>query len=226
MRLETCIRRGLGLKAHRVGEVLEQDGHMVAVIERIPNRRLRCSHCSRETSKIHGHRPVREWKDLRVRDQTLVLRYAPVRLACPACGPRIEHLPWAGPWQRITRALSRVIAQRARQLSWKETAEHYGGDWKTVAGSVGAAVAWGLTRRKRLPLHWIGIDEVSRSKGQRYLTLVYDLERGSLVWVGENRDGETMERFFTWLGRRRAGSITVVCCDMWPLPAAQKSSCP
>ncbi len=215
MRLETCIRKGLGLKAHRVREVLEEEGRLVAVIERMPNRRLRCSHCSRETRRIHSHRRVREWKDLGIRDQALVLRYAPVRLWCPACGPRIEHVPWAGRWQRITRALSRVIAQLSRRLSWKETAEHYGVDWKTVAGAVRSAVAWGLQRRKWRPLHWIGIDEVSRSKGQRYLTLVYDLERGSLVWVGENRDGGTMEKFFSWLGRRRARSITVVCCDMW-----------
>ncbi len=215
MRLETCIRKGLGLKAHRVREVIEEENRLVAVIERIPNRRLRCSHCSRETSKIHSRRREREWRDLRIRDRELVLRYAPVRLLCPACGPRIEHLIWAGPWQRITHGLSRVIAQLSRQLSWKETAAHFGLDWKAVAAAVRSAVAWGLKRRRWRPLHWIGIDEVSRSKGQRYLTLIYDLERGTLVWIGENRDGETMKRFLAWLGPRRGRSIAVVCCDMW-----------
>jgi transposase len=217
MRLETCIRKGLGLKAHRVREVLEEEGRLVAVIERIPNRLLKCSRCSRWTRKIHSHRPQREWKDLRIRDQALVLRYAPVRLLCPACGPRVEHLVWARPWQRITRGLSKVIARLSRELSWKETAAHYGVDWKTVASAVRSAVDWGLKRRKWRPLHWIGMDEVSRSKGQRYLTLVYDLERETLIWVGENRDLETMRKFFTWLGGRRSPSIRVVCCDMWAI---------
>jgi transposase len=79
------------------------------------------------------------------------------------------------------------------------------------------AVAWGLKHRPWKPLHVIGIDEVSRAKGQRYLTLVYDLARRRLVWVGENRDAATMTQFFQWLGPRRARSIQVVCCDMWAI---------
>jgi transposase len=80
-------------------------------------------------------------------------------------------------------------------------------DWKTVATVVKRAVDWGLAHRVWKPLQVIGIDEVSRSKGQRYLTLVYDLVRRRLVWIGENRDAETMEQFFKWLGKRRARSI-------------------
>ena len=39
-------------------------------------------------------------------------------------------------------------------------------------GGVKRAGAWGLTHRPWTPLHVIGIDEVSRAKGQRYLTLI------------------------------------------------------
>jgi transposase len=50
---------------------------------------------------------------------------------------------------------------------------------------------------------------------QQYLTIVYDLGRGRVVWVGRDRSETTMERFFAWLGRRRARAIYTVCCDMW-----------
>jgi len=70
-----------------------------------------------------------------------------------------------------------------------------------------------LKHRPWKALRIIGIDEVSRAKGQRYLTLVYDLVRRRVVWIGEDRDAATMERFFEWLGKRRARSIWVVCCD-------------
>ena len=207
MRLETCIRKGLCLKSYRVGRVLEEPDRLVAEIEWIPGRTLICSNCSRRTARIHARQVQREWRDLSVRDRPLVLRYLPVRVRCPACGPRVEHLPWAHKWQRITKALAEVIARLSRQLSWKETATHYGVDWKTVATVVKRAVDWGLAHRVWKPLQVIGIDEVSRSKGQRYLTLVYDLVRRRLVWIGENRDAETMEQFFKWLGKRRARSI-------------------
>ena len=215
MRLETCIRKGLRLKAHRVREVRQEDGILVAEIERIEGRDLTCGACSRRTRRIHSRRPRREWRDLRVRDQTLVLAYSPCRVSCLACGARVEHVPWAHRWQRITKALSLALAQLSRKLSWKETAAHFGVNWKTVSAAVKSAVERGLKLRPWRPLRAIGIDEVSRSKGQRYLTLVYDLERSRLVWIGENRDAETMNRFFEWLGPRRARSIVIVCCDMW-----------
>jgi hypothetical protein len=74
-----------------------------------------------------------------------------------------------------------------------------------------------LKHRPWKPLHVIGIDEVSRRKGHRYLTLVYDLIRRRLVWIGEDRETRTMEKFFDWLGPRRGRSIRVVCCDMWAI---------
>ena len=175
MRMETCIRKGLRLKAHRVREVREEADQLVAEIEWIDGRLLRCGRCTRPTRRIHERRPPRQWRDLRIRDQTLVLRYAPFRVRCPACGPRVEAVPWADRWQRITRALGRAIARLARHLSWKQTARHYAVDWKTVVAAVRTAVAYGWEHRIWKPLHILGMDEVSRSKGQRYLTLVYDL---------------------------------------------------
>lgn len=92
---------------------------------------------------------------------------------------------------------------------------HFGLDWKTVAAIIREAVATGLRRHRWRPLRVLGIDEVSRAKGQRYLTLVYDLARRRLVWAGEGRTRDTIDGFFRWLGRRRARAVRVVCCDMW-----------
>src|SRR4029434_2104034 len=65
-------------------------------------------------------------------------------------------------------------------------------------------------------VHAIGIDEVSRRKGQVYLTVVYDLERRVLLWVGEDRTEEAVKKFFLEdMGRRRCRTLQVVCMDMW-----------
>ena len=85
-----------------------------------------------------------------------------------------------------------------------------------MAGIVQRAVRYGLRLRKRPPVHWIGIDEVSRRKGQVYLTVVYDLERRVLLWAGEDRTEEAVKKFFTQeLGKRRCSTLQVVCMDMW-----------
>jgi transposase len=62
----------------------------------------------------------------------------------------------------------------------------------------------------------IGIDEVSRRKGQVYLTVGYDLERRVLLWVGDDRTEEAVKPFFTKeMGTRRCHTLRVVCMDMW-----------
>ena len=57
---------------------------------------------------------------------------------------------------------------------------------------------------------------MSRRKGQVYLTVVYDLERRVLLWVGEDRTEEAVKKFFTEeMGKRRCQTLRVVCMDMW-----------
>jgi transposase len=217
MRMERFIRKSLGLKAHTVVKVEElPEGGLVAYVDRLPHRALPCGVCGQATRQVAAtRRPERRWRDLACRDTPLWLAYAPHRVHCPTCGLRVERIPWAEPWQRVTHALGRAVAILARALPWATVAEHYRLNWKTVATVVEGAVLWGLAHRRWQPLHLLGVDEVSRRKGQQYLTLVYDLERGRVVWVGKDREEATLDRFFAWLGYRRKRAIRVVCCDMW-----------
>ena len=151
-----------------------------------------------------------------MRKLPLKLRYRPRRVECPRCGVRVEDFPWAAPWARVTTALSNAVAMLARELSWQGTARQYGLNWKSVATIVKRAVQYGLRHRKRPPVHVIGIDEVSRRKGQVYLTVVYDLERRVLLWVGDDRTEAAVRPFFTEeMGRRRCHTLQVICMDMW-----------
>ena len=214
--IETFIRKQLRLKAHTVTQVEETEEAMVVRIDRLGRRLLRCGVCRQRCREVHSTRPVREWRDLAMRKLPLKLRYRPRRVECPRCGVRVEDFPWAEPWARVTTALSNAVAVLARELSWKGTARQYGLNWKSVATIVKRAVAYGLRHRARPPVHVIGIDEVSRRKGQVYLTVVYDLERRVLLWVGEDRTEEAVKKFFTEeMGRRRCGTLQVVCMDMW-----------
>ncbi len=214
--LETFIRKQLRLKAHTVTKVAETDEFMIVWIDRLGKRLLRCGVCRQRCREVHSVRKERDWRDLSLRKLPLKLRYRPRRVECPRCGVRVEDFPWAEPWARVTRALSNAVAILARELSWQGTAREYGLNWKSVATIVKRAVQYGLRHRARLPVHVIGIDEVSRRKGQVYLTVVYDLERRVLLWVGEDRTEEAVKKFFTEeLGRRRCHTLRVVCMDMW-----------
>jgi transposase len=216
MLMETFMRKQLGLKAHTVTRVEETGGYLIVHIDRLGGRLLRCGVCRQRCRKVHSVRKAREWRDLSMRKLPLKLRYRPRRVECPRCGLRVEDFPWAEPWARVTTALSNAVGILAREMSWQGTARHYGLNWKSVATIVKRAVAYGLRHRARPPVHIIGIDEVSRRKGQVYLTVVYDLRRRVLLWVGEDRTEEAVKKFFTKeMGRRRCHTLQVVCMDMW-----------
>src|SRR6202008_589760 len=117
---------------------------------------------------------------------------------------------------RVTTTLSNAVAVLARELSGQGTGRQYGLNWKSVAAIVKRAVQYGLRHGQRPPVHVIGIDEVSRRKGQVYLTVVYDLERRVLLGVGEDRPEEAVKPCFTKeMGVRRCHTLRVICMDMW-----------
>jgi len=215
MRLEHCIRRWLGLKAHFVRCVEERDGELIAHIEAIPGRLPRCGVCGQKVRRTKGRTRPRRWRDLLIRRLPLVLAYTPRRVVCPACGVRVEKVPWADRWSRVTKSLTRAVAELARRTDLSTVAKQFQVNWKTVASVIRRVVAWGLARRRKRPLRVLGIDEVSRKRGHRYLTLVHDLERSELVWIGKERTTATVEAFFDALGPRRSGTIEAVCMDMW-----------
>ena len=207
--LETFIRKQLRLKAHTVTKVEETDECVIVWIDRLGKRLLRCGVCRQRCREVHSVRKERDWRDLSLRKLPLKLRYRPRRVECPRCGVRVEDFPWAEAWARVTTALSNAVAILARELSWQGTARQYGLNWKSVATIVKRAVQYGLRNRVRPAMHVIGIDEVSRRKGQIYLTVVYDLERRVLVWGGEDRTEEAVRKFFT-VESTFAGSIAPV----------------
>jgi len=216
VRVETFLRKQLRLKSHTVTKVEETEKFLIVHIDRLGGRLLRCGVCRQRCRKLHSRRRAREWRDLSMRNLALKLRYRPRRVVCPRCGIRVEDFPWAEPWARVTRALSRAVAVLARELSWQGTARQYGLNWKSVATIVKRTVQYGRRYRKRPPVRVIGIDEVSRRKGQVYLTVVYDLERRVLLWVGDGRTEKEVRPFFTEeLGARRCRTLQVVCMDMW-----------
>ena len=88
--------------------------------------------------------------------------------------------------------------------------------WETVFRCVEMAVQWGRAHQCLDGIEAIGIDEIQWQHGQRYLTLVYQIDAGCrrLLWVGQRRTVKTLLGFFRWLGQERAAALKFICSDM------------
>jgi transposase len=145
------------------------------------------------------------------------LVYAMRRVDCKHCGVTVEAVPWAAGKMQTTYALTWFLASWAKALSWKETARRFHTSWDTVYRSVEHAVRWGLEHRNLDGVRSIGVDELSWKAGQKYLTLVYQIDLGCrrLLWIGKNRTSQTFNGFFDMLGEERSKAIEFVASDMW-----------
>ena len=189
--------------------------NIVVHLEAIKRRHLPCGNCGRRAKVADQVPRERDFLHVPLWGIAVFLRYWPRRVRCPQCGIRREQLPWADGKEQITKHLAVTIARWAKILAVDVVAGMFGVHWNTVYSAVKKSVSYGLANRELGSILYIGVDEISRKKGHRYLTLVYDLEGKRLLWTGKDRTEETLRAFFREHGAQLRGTVVGVCCDMW-----------
>ena len=134
---------------------------------------------------------------------------------CRRCnGRRLERMPWAVPRAEHTRAFDRRVASLVQVANKSATARMFAICWVTVGRIVARVVKECLPRDLLDDLVAIGVDETSHKRGHRYITVVTDLERNRVVWIGDGKSGDTLREFFRLLGPERSAKLALVAMDM------------
>ena len=107
-------------------------------------------------------------------------------------------------------------ATRIVQISWDEA-------W----GLMEREGTRGRTRKVRTVVQRISVDETAAAKGHRYLTLVCDLDDGTVEHIAEDRTQESLDGYYARLTKEQRDGIEVVTMDMWePYIQATLGRCP
>lgn len=158
----------------------------------------------------------------------LDIEYCQIKLG--ARDRRIEWLPFVEPGQGFTRRFGRFVKQLCRHMPINAVSHYTGLAWRTVKHMDQRALAQDLPALDPgalTGLRHLGVDEVARAKGHDYLTIVYDLESGDLVWVTEGRGKDSLLAFLDQLNDEVAQGIQAVAMDMaGPFIAAVQQSLP
>lgn len=215
MQLKTILNYRYRLKRFVYGKATISQDRLLVEVQPRKNGRPKCGQC-RTTGPIYDTRSPREFEFVPILGMAVFFVYSMRRVNCPACGVKTEYLEWSSGKERMTTAYKWFLSTWARRLSWSETARVFGTSWNRVYRSVHHAVTWGLVHREKPQFTAIGIDEIACRRGHRYLTLVYQIDSGMrrLLWVGENREEKTLDRFFD-LFRGSIDGLQFVCSDMW-----------
>jgi len=189
---------------------------IVVDVEPRANGHIICSGCGKR-GKCYDHLELRLFEYVPLWIFKVFFAYTMRRVDCKRCGVTVEMVPWAEGKKQITITYEWFLAQWARRLSWSEVAEIFGTSWETVFRAVEKAVDWGLKNRVLTKIKNIGVDELCRKKGHVYATLVYQIDSHCrrLLWIGNERKEDTLQRFFDWFGEKRSKRLEAICSDMW-----------
>lgn len=176
----------------------------------------RCITCMKP-SPGYDKQPTRRYQYVPLWNIPVYFEYAPRRVSCAQHGIHVEQVPWANGKEQLTNSYKFFLATWAKRISWKETANVFSSSWESVYRSVASIVSYGLSNREWDNVKQIGVDEIAVFKGHKYLTCVYQLDKGCrrLLWCGKDRTIKTLLRFFREFGKGRAENLSSVCSDMW-----------
>ena len=221
MQLKTILNHVTSYKSFVFGKVtwMEDSVPPAIEVEVLPRKNgLRvCSGCERVCPGYDTMPEPRRFEFIPLWGIMVYFVYQMRRVECPACGIKVERVPWAEGKSSLTTEYKWFLARWARRMSWKEVAVTFSVSWERVYESVKHAVSWGLKHRDLDDVEAIGIDEVQWHRGHKYQTLVYQIDEGCkrLLWIGPDRTAKTLLRFFRFLGKQRSAKLQFVCSDMW-----------
>jgi transposase len=127
----------------------------------------------------------------------------------------VEEIPWADRFARVTYRFEYAMLKYSQIMTQKAAADLLRLPTSTLSDLLHRAITRLRDGHRIRGLKRIGVDEVSYAKGHKYATLVYDLAKGCVVWVGEGKGRDTIDRFFTEaISEYQCGQIETACCDM------------
>jgi transposase len=200
---ELCPRKGvlyLWVKPHKNGACCPHCGRRGKLLKRGPKQ---------------AARDRRTWRGIPVAGLATILHYSPREIVCKTHGRVQEEIPWAAPKARITLRLECQILRMCKAMTQSEAAAQLGMPTSTLADLLHAAIRRYRAGHKIRGIKQLGIDEISYKKGKKYLTIVYDLARRHVVWIGKGKGRETIDKFFAeHMSPGQRARVELACCDM------------
>lgn len=185
-----------------------------------------CKNCGKRT-KLLKENYQRTVRDLDLGPLTCYLSFKEHKLKC-SCGYRgFETISFSRPYARCTIRYEEYIIRLTERMTISDVSMITGLDWKTVKDIDKYYIKKHLVGLQDITPERLGVDEVAYEKGHKYLTVVRDVDLNKVIWIGIGRRKETLDDFFTLLGKEKQRLITVVVLDMWdPYIASIKEHCP
>ena len=219
MNCENIINELLGIQDFEIKDVtlINSENTVVFQVEREKGTGYQCSGCGQKQLFAYDHHTTRRVQDFPIAGIKSFIEFRQARVDCPHCKKIIpEKLDWITPYQHQTNRYQRYLAGLCDIMTVADVSDHEGINKDTL---------YRVDRKylqerkekfaKNHPVHYLGIDEISIRKGQKYATVFYDLERREVIALVEGRKRINVSRFFKRWGKENCKQVKAVCTDLW-----------
>ncbi len=173
----------------------------------------KCSQCQSYRVISRGSK-LRQFKSVPVGIKPVDIVLQVYRLECRECKAiQQEEIQFSAGKRHYTKTFERYVQQLSTTMTIQDISQLTRTSWDTVKDIQKRYLKRRFSKPKLHKLKRIAIDEIAIAKGQKYWTIVMDLEKGNVVYVGEGRTQESLLPFFKRLGRYRR-NIEAVSIDM------------
>jgi transposase len=179
--------------------------------------RFPCPQCGNSGCDVHDTID-RTWRHLNFFQFKTYLHCRVPRTKCETCGVKLVKVPWARKGSGFSLLMDSLIVLMAQHMPVKSVADLIGEYDTRIWRVLEHYVIKARSDEDFSYVESVGVDETSRAKGHKYVSVFVDLDKSKVLYVCEGKDASAIESFKYDLVDHN-GSCTNLrnfCCDMSP----------
>jgi transposase len=210
----SLLYHGFGIIGYKYERVRYEGGKIIYQISQ-NYFGLRCPNCNSKNIKRRGTRP-RRFRALPIGSKPVFIDLAVQRIECLCCSViRQVKIKFAEKRRSFTKSFERLALELSRHMTILDVARYLKVSWDIIKDIQKRYLSKRFKRIRLKHLKQIAIDEISIGKGHRYLTVVLDLKKGAVVFVGDGKGADALTPFWKRL-KHSGANIQAVAIDMSP----------
>ena len=193
----------------------EYKGNTIILYVQTKERQRVCPKCGKRHLVKNGYRN-RDFLGLPIGGRKVIMRMKVQRYKCKEEGcdyDQQENIPFATGSRTYTHRFAAYVVGLLRGMTLQDTANLLNISWDTVKEIHSTYLKRHYSPPSLDGVEYIGIDEFAVKKGHVYKTIVVDLKSGRILYVGDGKGSDALDKFWKKVKRKKV-EIKYIATDL------------